>query len=121
MPGPVPPAAPVAPPLSALLEDIARLLAASPSPDAFYPAFLERVLAALGGQAGAVWGRGPGGEVHLLHPQGREVHGPDALPVAEALRLAGERRQPLWLPPQVPSTAANGNPPPASPDCAPSL
>jgi biotin carboxyl carrier protein len=110
MPGPARPVPPADPscaegaPLRDLLEGVGRLLAAAPSPAEFQAEFLRHVLAALGGDAGAVWGRGPNNDFRVEHQTGREALGLDALPEAqaahrEALRLAAERRQPLWLPP----------------------
>jgi multidrug efflux pump subunit AcrA (membrane-fusion protein) len=92
-------------PLRDLLEGLGRLLAASPDAVAFYAEFLQRVLAALGGDAGAVWGRGPQGDFRIEYQTGREALGLDAVPEAreaheQALHLAAERRQPFWLPPR---------------------
>ena len=81
-----------------------QLLQSSLAPGDFYAEFLQRLLAALRGVAGAVWGRTPQGSFHLQYqinlaevgldqvPHGRACHG-------ELLRAAAERDRPLWAPP----------------------
>ncbi|HJT75905.1 MAG TPA: hypothetical protein VJ739_01780, partial [Gemmataceae bacterium] len=50
-----------------LADEIGRLLVASATPEAFFAGFLERVLAAMGGCAGAVWGRAPEGDYRVRY------------------------------------------------------
>jgi hypothetical protein len=105
MPGIAPPLPPADPtsnggalqPLQDLLQDMGRLLAAAPPPDVFYAGFLQRILAATGTEAGAVWGRDAQGAFRLEHQLGREAVGPEANPDAAAqhagvLQAAAERK-----------------------------
>jgi multidrug efflux pump subunit AcrA (membrane-fusion protein) len=87
-----------------LLEEIAALLQSCPPPAEFHAAFLQRVLAALHGTAGALWDRPTPDSFHLQYQSnlneigleritnGRSCH-------AELLRQAAARTEPLWVPP----------------------
>jgi biotin carboxyl carrier protein len=87
------------------LEEIARLLEAAPAPNEFYAEFLQRVIAALGGVAGAVWLRTPEGQFQLQYQVNQAAVGLDAVPGgrachAELLRKAAQRDRPSWAPPR---------------------
>lgn len=72
--------------INALASEIAALARGSVSPDEFYPAFLERLVAALAAVGGAVWLAGEGGQFELAcqvnldqthldqRPEGRTRH-----------------------------------------------
>jgi multidrug efflux pump subunit AcrA (membrane-fusion protein) len=125
MPGTHPPPADVpangsaAPQVRLLVEEVGRLLATSTPPEEFYAAFLRRVLAATEARAGAVWGRGSWGDFQVQYQADLDAIGLDKVPqaracLAEALRLAAERRQPLCIPPHRGPGPASGNGTPAN-------
>jgi multidrug efflux pump subunit AcrA (membrane-fusion protein) len=96
-----------------LLEEIAQLLQSSLSPAEFHAEYLQRVLAALRGVAGAVWGRSPQGHFHLQYQINTVEVGLERITNARAchaelLRLASERDRPLWVPPHSGPDTADG-------------
>src|SRR5438128_678287 len=83
-----------------LVEELTRLLEASLPPAEFHAAFLQRLLAVMGAQAGAVWVRGPQGEFQLQHQVNRAAVGLDEVAngpavYADTLRIAAQRGRPL--------------------------
>ncbi len=101
--------------LHGFVEEIGRLLLECEAPEAFFAGFLERVLAATGAEAGAVWARGPEGDYRLRSQLNLEAVGLEKAPEgkaghAAALRLADRRGQPLWLAPHTPPATADGEP-----------
>jgi multidrug efflux pump subunit AcrA (membrane-fusion protein) len=102
------------------VEEIGGLLARPTSAEEFHAGFLQGILAATDAQAGAVWGRGPRGDFQIQHQVGLAAVGLEKVAGgrdchAEALRLAAERRQALWLPPHRAAAApAKGNAAPAN-------
>jgi multidrug efflux pump subunit AcrA (membrane-fusion protein) len=88
-----------------LVEELTGLLEASLPPAEFYAAFLQRVLAVMGAQAGAVWVRGPQGDFQQQHAVNLAAVGLEQIedgPAAhtETLRLAAHRARPFWVPPR---------------------
>jgi len=91
--------------LTRLLEEIAHLLQTAASPEQFHAEFLQRVVSALRGIAGAVWSRTPQGHFQLQYQINTSEVGLDRIANgrpchAELLRLAAQRDQPLWVPPR---------------------
>src|SRR5438093_3427603 len=98
-----------------LVEELTRLLEASSSPAEFYAAFLGRLLAAMGAEAGAVWVRNPKGDFQLQHEVNRSAVGLEKIengPAGhlETLRLAAQRTRPLWIPPHSRPEAGSSKP-----------
>ena len=90
--------------VAALLEELTRLLQAPLPPAEFHAEFLQRVLPALRGVAGAIWGRDSRGHFQLQYQINLAEIGLDKIGGArpchtELLRQAAERDQPLWMPP----------------------
>lgn len=95
-----------------LLEEIAGLLQSPLEPAEFYAEFLQRVVGALGGLAGAVRARTPQGEFRLEYQVNLDEVGLDEIPEARAghaeiLKRVARGDRPLWVPPHS-SAAAEG-------------
>jgi hypothetical protein len=90
--------------LNRFVEEIARLLQTPRAPADFYAEFLQRVLAALGGVAAAVWNRTPQGDFQAEYQINLAQVGLDQSPPARAshteiLRRVAAGTRPLWVPP----------------------
>jgi hypothetical protein len=102
----------------ALLEEIARLSERDLEPADYYGEFLKRVLPAVGGSAGAIWGRTGQGHVHLHYQVNLESVGLDSTAVGrksheELLRQAFSQARPLYLPPHSSPGTSEGEKPKA--------
>jgi hypothetical protein len=91
--------------LKRFLAEIGALLQAASSPAGFYPAVRQRVLAALGGVAAAVWTRTAQGDFQVEHQIQLARAGPDqvanARPCHDAMpRRVAKGERPLRVPPQ---------------------
>src|SRR5438034_811121 len=80
-----------------LVEELGQLLETSSSPAAFYGGLLQRLLATMGAEAGAVWARSPQGDFQLQHQVNLAAVGLEQIENgrahhAEMLRLVAERR-----------------------------
>jgi multidrug efflux pump subunit AcrA (membrane-fusion protein) len=88
-----------------LLEEIAQLLQRCPPTGEFYAEYLQRVLAAVRGIAGAVWTRSGPDQFLVQYQCNRGEIGLDGItngPAChhELLRVASKRQEPLWVPPR---------------------
>src|SRR5262249_17161684 len=101
------------------MEDTARLLQGRLTPAEFHAEFLQRVLTALEGVAGAVWSRTAEGEFRLESQINLPEIGLDRTPGAaachrELLRRVAEGDRPLWVAPRSGPDAAPDRPVPAN-------
>jgi multidrug efflux pump subunit AcrA (membrane-fusion protein) len=88
-----------------LLQEMTALLDSCPPPTEFYGGYLQRVLTALHGVAGAVWSCPSPDRFHLEFQCNLSEIGLEAITNgqnchAELLRLAAGKTEPLWAPPR---------------------
>ena len=91
--------------LKRAMEETARLLQTAHTPAEFHAEFLQRVLAALEGVAGAVWSRTAEGEFRLEYQINLPAIGLDRIAGAasshhQLLRRVAQGERPLWVPPR---------------------